>query len=517
MNRAERALLISATALALLLALSPFPARAGESPSAADLPAAAEAAPESPGTLSVTVSEAVLLALENNRAVLVQRLNPAISRTYEDQEQAVFDPVISAGAAVSGFREADRSGVISKGSGPEARVSVEKKLETGATVSAGASSRLTTGEDLPDQYVSRVGVEADQPLLRGRGSEVNLARLRQARLDTSFSQYEFRGFAEALVALVENTYWDLVLAKKKVAIVEESLALAQQQLDETRYRIKVGKLAEVEIAAAEAEVALRREALINARSLARSLTVRSLRLIRPRDLSLPDREIVTLSEPGADQPELEPVEYYVETALATRPDVSQAKVLLQREDLELVKTKNGLLPRMDLFVSLGKTGYADSFGGSMSDITGSGYDAAAGLSFEYPAGNRDAQARRQRSWLTREQRRQALGNVKDLARQDVELAYIEVERTRQLVSATAITERFQEETLRAETAKFRVGKSTGLLVAQAQRDLLASQVAQVEAMTTFLKARTNLFLMDGSLLARRGLLTPDEKHGKPAP
>ena len=49
-----------------------------------------------PGPLKVTISEAILLCLENNRSLVVQRLDPSIRQTFEDRERAVFDPVINA-------------------------------------------------------------------------------------------------------------------------------------------------------------------------------------------------------------------------------------------------------------------------------------------------------------------------------------------------------------------------------------------------------------------------------------
>jgi hypothetical protein len=49
-----------------------------------------------PGPLKVTLTEAVLLCLENNRSLVVQRLNPSIQQTAEDQERAAFDPTVDA-------------------------------------------------------------------------------------------------------------------------------------------------------------------------------------------------------------------------------------------------------------------------------------------------------------------------------------------------------------------------------------------------------------------------------------
>jgi outer membrane protein len=88
----------------------------------------------------------------------------------------------------------------------------------------------------------------------------------------------------------------------------------------------------------------------------------------------------------------------------------------------------------------------------------------------------------------------------------VRKAYIDVNRTRQQIAASTATRQFQEEKNRIETEKFRVGRSTSFLVAQAQRDLLSSRIAEVKAVVDYLKALTDLFRMDGSLLARRGLI-----------
>jgi outer membrane protein TolC len=174
--------------------------------------------------------------------------------------------------------------------------------------------------------------------------------------------------------------------------------------------------------------------------------------------------------------------------------------------LEVVKTKNGLLPMMDLFITLGKTGYADSFGNSVSDLDGESYSVAGGISFEYPLLNRDAAALHRRAVLTRRQDEEAVDNLAQLVQVDVRSAYIEVNRTAEQVAATAVTRKLQQEKLRAETEKFRVGRSTTLLVAQAQRDLVASRISEVDAVVNYLKALVGLFRLEGSLLERRGVL-----------
>jgi outer membrane protein TolC len=191
-----------------------------------------------------------------------------------------------------------------------------------------------------------------------------------------------------------------------------------------------------------------------------------------------------------------------------RPVLNQARLEILRGDLELVKTRNGLLPLMDLFITLGKSGYANSFGESVSNINKDSYDALAGIRFTYPFFNRDAKARHQRALLSQEEAQKALDNLLQLVQVDVRTAYIEVERTKQQIDASSVTRRFDEEKLRIETEKLRVGKSTSFLVAQAQRDLLVSRIAEVQALANYLKALIDLYRQDGSLLERHGIDAP---------
>lgn len=459
-------------------------------------------------SVEVTIEEAVLQALENNRALRVERLNPPIARTFVQQELAAFEPVLVGEIAGGRERVFDREGESVRDSVVTGRAAIAEFLPTGTTIDAGIDTDRRWSTLLDDFHAVRAGVTVTQALLEGAGVAVNLADLRQAKVDVKVSEYEFRGFAEALVAEVETTYWDYVLARRQVRIVEDSLALAQQQLDETQHRIRVGDLAETELAAAEAEVALRREALINARSLADAVRVRLLRLIRPDAMPATGCQIIPHTEPTVPPIPLESLEDHMAVALHLRPEIRQAQLLVRRDQLEIVKTRNGLLPRLDLFVTLGRTGYAESFGDALRDLDTQGYDALVGVRFEHPVTNLADRAQHRRAVLSLEQQEESLRNLEDLVRQDVALAFIEVRRTREQVDATATTRRFQEEKLRAETVKFRVGKSTAILVAAAQRDLVASQVAEVQAVANYLKARTQLYRLEGSLLERRGLSAP---------
>jgi len=466
------------------------------------------------GPLRIDIQEAVLLAMENNRSLVVERMNPDISRTFEKEELGVFEPVLSADVSnnraiaerLARARSDIESQIVDTVTGT---LSLSKLFPTGTIVELGGSSNYIDSSLYSDTFTAnRLGFTVTQALLQGMDIRANLARVNQARIDTLISEYELRGFTEILLEQVESKFWDYALAQRQIEIYTDSLKLAEKQMDEAQERINVGALAETELAAAQAEVALRRENLINARSNFAKERLNLLRLLNPQPSINWDREIILQYQTLLPSINLDDVEQHVQVALKMRPDLNQARLQIRRGDLEVVKTKNGLLPRMDAFIAFGKTGYAETFYKSSQNVFGDSYDVSVGLIFTYPPANQAARAQYSRAALSKQQLMEALENLIQLVQVDVRSAYIEVTRAREQIAATAATRNLQEEKLRAETEKFRVGKSTSLLVAAAQRDLVESQIAEIQSFANYLKALVALYRFEGSLLTRRGIASP---------
>jgi outer membrane protein TolC len=493
------------------------PAQPQEAAAAESKPPAPRAEPaEAAGPLRVAVSDAILLALQNNRAFIVDRYNAPITRTAEQTQLAAFDPDVT--GTFSFQRGFDQSLTPPDFQTEIAKLGLSESLPTGTLLSLTASETVMKWPVAPDtdfpgqpsgNYATSLSLSATQSLLRGYGLDVNLVSLRQARLDTRSSEYELRGFAESLVAQTEEAYWDCALARQQIQITEKSLALAKDQLRETLDRIQLGNVAPTERVAAEAEVALREEDLINARSAYDTTRLTLLRLLSPSGKTF-ERELVLLDQPSATPEPLDNLADHIGVAERMRPDLNQARLLVERDELQIVKTKNGLLPQLDLFINLGRTGYSDAFGRSVSNLDARDYDAMIGLNFEFSPANRSAKAADARARMTRDQADQALGNLAQSVERDVRGAFIEILRTRAQVTATEASRTLEEEKVRVETEKFRIGKSTSLLVAQAERDLLASQIAYVQAVAGYRKALVELYRLEGTLLRRRGIAAPGD-------
>ena len=472
--------------------------------------AAIETVAETDGPLELSVEQAAMLALQNNRDLRVHRINPAIAGTFEKIERGAYDPEVFAEmeffeekASETSRATGEQFGV--QGTDVEIIAGVRQELPFGTTVEAAIEHDRSDSDRAPDQQTARVGLSITQSLLRGFGPAVNLAGVRQAEMDAAASLYEFRGFTETLIADTEIAYWQYVLAQQEIAIFEQSLAVVKQQRDEIEYKIEVGLVPEIEAAAARAEVATNEQMLIDARSL---LEERRIRLLRFLNISS-GRPFAALVYPVSD-PFIRPapmndLEDRLMLADQSRPDLNEARMRQRQNRLETVVTRNGLLPELELFAALGRTGYADNFSDAVKALDDSTYDVSAGLRLSSVAGNRAAEARHEAAGLSLRQSAEAVANLRQIVDMEVRLAMNEVERIRQQIVASHATRMLEEEKLQAEKERFDVGAGTSLLVAQAQRDLLISRIAEVRSVIHYRIALVNLYLAEGSLLERRGI------------
>jgi len=467
-------------------------------------------------TLYLTVQEAVLTGLQNNPTVTIQRLEPLVTNTYIREQRATFDPSISLSAERNLSKSQRR---IAKDKKPmelqvrdyTAGFTITDYLPSGTTIDI---STGLSGSEIPslyeDQYTGTIGLTVTQSLLNGLSPRANLANLRQAQLDVDISRAELKGVAESVVAEVEKGYWTLYLAGQGVEIQNQSLDLALQQLAESQERVRVGKLPELELAAVEAEVAARRSALINSQSQYEQARLNLLYVLNPKTENVWLKTPRLLDKPFLPTDTLDALTIHEQIALQYRPDLQQARLALKKGELDIVKTKNGLLPKLDVFITLGTTAYSQTFRDALPDVNSPYYSIRGGINFSQPVPNRQASAQLARARFSHEQQKIAVENMQKLVHRDVRSAYTEVQRARQQIEATRVTRELQQKKLAAEIEKFRVGKSTNILVLQAQRDFTASQLDEAGVMIGYLNALVDLYQVEGSLLERRGISTLGE-------
>lgn len=461
---------------------------------------------------AISLDSAIEAAMTNNIALSIEKLRPVLSATAIEKARSRFDTTVN--AELSASEKLSQSMVQAKTLGKNASnktdlsVTMEKTSSSGTTTQIGLSLNRSRNERTNDLYSSRIGVNIQHPLLQGSGKEVNLVSLRKSELDQQISDHELQAFVINLAAQVESRYWQYHLSLRQLEIVRESLALAAQQREETFKRIEAGSIPESEAAAAEAEVAMRQEDLINAESSAVTSAVALLRSINPDSENFWQYQPSLDDQPALHQPNPESLETHIQTALDLRPEIAQARLLLKKDLLDVVYSRNGVLPKLDFFVTLGKTGYSDSMGGVGPKPGEAGsYDISAGFIYELTQGRRSARAELQKARVSAAMKEESIKNLQQLVKEDVINAFIEVQRTLQQITATSATSQKQLEKLRVEEVRFSVGKTTSFQVAQAQRDLTAARIAEIKAAIDHTLALTDLYRADGSLLQRHNIVT----------
>ncbi len=462
-----------------------------------------------PTPLSLGLEQAVSAALQRNRSLQVRRLDVDASKEDVAMEKAAFDGLLSGSLSNSDRlgKQIQQSGALGDNvaNRTDAVVSLGRKAPSGTTTALGLTIARNRSARAANLFNTRLSLDLTHPLKQGAGRKVNLIAIRQAELDVTATRYELDAFVTALVTDVQKKYWDMYLAVRELEIFADSHRLALMQMDETSKKITLGTIPESELAAAEAEVALREEDLINAQSLMEARRIGFLRLINPD----PDRFwgfSIELTEELPDRdPELPPPEDLVRQALVRRPEINQARALLEKGELELIHTRNGLLPKLDFFMTLGKSGFSQTLEKSAQEIGMKAYDLTAGLQYEIWSGKRAAKALDRKTRFSQKQQEIALENLRQLVTEDVLTSYLEVRRAAQQIHATAKTVEKQVEKLRVEEVKFSLGKTTSFQVAQAQRDVAASRISALKARIGLTTALIDLARYDGMLCDGLGI------------
>ena len=465
--------------------------------------------------LVLQLSSALALSLAQNPDFALHQIQPSITESGEAQALAVFDPQVR--LALQGTAGESKYGTEAgylPGRLPESNVlttfGLQRKDTLGGTwgISGSWSNALT---EMPTQKVDdiadSVSLQWQQHLLKGGGFGVNLANVRQARLHTVYSQYEFRGYAQKFIADIENLCWEYIAAVKLLNIEQESYSLTARNWQDTLTRINLGIQPSTDGFSFMAQMAKQEAELVSARCQVESARVALLQKIMPHSPEYWNQEIDMVADlfPACDR--LLTREGHIEAAKSRRPDIAQAKLQIQSGQWDLVKTQNGLLPQLDLIVSTDWSGTSETYRRQALTAASKRDDVSAtvGLQFQHSLGNRAEQAAHRSAKYTMTQCRLALDNLVHLAESDVYLRYTEVVQIFKNIHYYGLAVTAAEGNYRAENERMKHGFSTAFQVMQAQENWEEMRYREVDNLITLRKRLIALYLADGSLLDRRGI------------
>jgi len=330
------------------------------------------------------------------------------------------------------------------------------------------------------------------------------------------------------VAAVESAYWRLVAVHRVVEVGEETVRLAEEQLEQTRHRIENGVAPETEISQPLAELERRRGELLAAHE-AVSRAENSLKL-----LILGDDEGELWSSPLmlSDDAEVTPrsvdVAEEMERALAARAELEGAEAVVERRRAEAAFAADRIRPSLDLVISYDRYGLTGSQNPAASVIPGlegdvppefeggwgSSFGALADGDFDdrrialelgLPLGNRAPRANAEVARAAERQAAADLTRFRKLIRAEVLDATAGLETARGRIDAARAAREAAEVQLSSERDRYDAGLSTNFLVLTRQNDLAGARLAEIEALTDYLTARAELARATGSLLAERGI------------
>jgi outer membrane protein TolC len=213
-----------------------------------------------------------------------------------------------------------------------------------------------------------------------------------------------------------------------------------------------------------------------------------------------------------------------EMALKLRPEMEQSQVNIRSTEIQLAGSKSGLLPSLDVQASFQNNGLAGEInkeplpggiviprnpdpyfiGGwptAMAQVLRRNFpDYSVGVQLSVPIRNRVAQADYVRDQLSLRQQQLRYQALQNDIRVNVQNAVIGLQQAKAAHDAAAKQRVLQEQSLDAEQKKYALGASTIFFVIQSQRDLAQARFSEVQALSTYARAKVELNRVTGQIL-----------------
>lgn len=479
-------------------------------------PVAAPAHAESAPTSGLTLAECLAKAMANSPEARSQRLDAAIGKLDYAQAGHRYGLSLRAGPTVERAIRPTTNSFVAGGTRLEEwsqdyQVSLKQDLLTGGDVGLRFNSNVfdtnSTRVDFNPAFSPGLSFVLNQPLLRDwwqGGRDVEVARLEaeaaQVRLDERLMR---------LVADTERAYWDLSAAREEIRVRERSVKLVKDLLVINREKAKAGLMARLDVLQAEASLAVREGALLEAQ---RGLAAAEDRLRRLIDPEAPPEAWATPLVP-ADRPAFASREVAFDGAWAIaksrRPDLMQANLNSLKQSQMLDSAGNRLWPRLDVTGSAGVSNVDRAIDRAVGDLSRmENYRLQAGVQLEWPLGPNADRDEYDKARLRHEQvgiDRQA---TEQRAFVEVREAVRDVGINAKRVESAALAKRLAEAKLDAEQEKLKAGLSTNFQVLEFQKDLEEASLSEVKSTIEYLQSLTRLEQAQGTLLESRKLLTP---------
>ncbi len=448
--------------------------------------------------MELSLREAIFIGLGNNRKIETACILRYPQRYNLKVEEAQFVPQFSVSGELSQFagrnQNTTRSAIT-----PQAQL----KTPTGAQLKFAWNNGGSIRKEL--QGVSSiVEITAEQPLLKGRGTEVNLAPLQIARLAERANILRLNATIAEVVGAIIFSYRDLLLTQEELKLAKLSVQRAEKLVENNEALINAGRMAPLDIIQTQADLENQRLRVLQAMQ---NLATAKLKLADLLALKL-DNPIVVKKNTVPDNITIN-INQLIPVALANRPDyLGQLNTIAQTKH-GLIRAENEKLWDLKLFAR-GRYGLESSSHSNFQNVS----DATVGLRFNLelnnPAPQRDfiqASSNREIAYVRLFEIRQGLEKQIRGTASEVRLLWKQIK-----LAETA--EELARKAVEVELAKLNAGRSTSFQVRTLEDRLRDSETQLLAARIGYQNALTRLDLQLGTTLKTWGIDMPNFKGNK---
>ena len=457
---------------------------------------------------TIDLRQAELLALERNLDLQAQVFETRASAAAVSREYGIYDPRLTAEAAIGESRERLNLEFFSAKSEAAYRrfdLSLEQTLPTGAEFQLQFPNRrdddlVPPEPDIDPSYESELRFTLVQPLLRDFGRTLTERGILFAVKDREISVQDLREEAFVLLTRVRDAYFDVLRFRDILDYRETSVELARRVMEENRARVDVGVLPPVDILEAEVGLKLRERELLDASreyqdaidNLAVLLNATGTIQVAEEPLGQP--EIVVDEERG------------FASALEKRPDVLRRMKEIERVDLERKIARNQTLPAVDLSASYSHRGLGGDYNDDLDDIASDefrNWEIMARIS--YPIGNREARNEYLRTRLRLKGNQARLEQLKEEVFKEIRASIRRLDVSSKMIEVASRGRDLAEEQLRTLLKRKDVGLATTRDVLEGEEDLAEARTEHTAAFADYNKAVTDYLRVTGQLLEHAGV------------
>ena len=501
-------------------------------------------------TQSLTLKQAIYLALEHNPNVKVAELSPLAATEGVAMQNAIFDPDLTSTVdtiktvipATTAFETRGGSTALATKQ-YDWNFGVNKILaQTNGTLSLTFTNDRTitnnSTETINPYYIPTLALSLSQPLLRNFGWKFATINVRLAQAQQQQAQWNYVQALDQIVQQVGNDYWNVVLTEENLQVAQAALKFNADLVRQNGISVKVGTLAPLDLQEAQSAEATAEANLYTAQSnlkIARA-TLRQDVMLNPNGAFLP-QEIEPVEKPGTSPAVILDEGHALERAVEFRPSLAALRAAIRTSIIETRFQDNQVLPQVNVQTQFATTNQignplcGSSFGVVPSNCFnsslpgppgknngfqlpfsggyGSGlnkmfnfsyYNYAVVFTFERPLANASANAALAQTRIDLEQAHQQYRATLSQTVVQVQSAIAAVTADIERVKATSSATFYARESLHDEEIRFRVGMATTHDLLQFQEEEISAEGNEVQARIDLENAKLAYLHATGTML-----------------